>query len=140
MNPKTLDKIRALANDTRGDPATRSRAQEKLRELGQEEPPPQPKLKRAPANRLHPGMRTDPLYELRTFNDLTQWGTTKSGNFIHHVYRYGITYRIVLFRHKKTDTFGWMREDDLNGQTEFSDRFRTLGEAHADAWRNLPIT
>ena len=135
MKPKTIEKIRALASDPRGDPATRSRAQEKLRELEPE--PPRPELRRSPPNRLHHGMRLDPLHTRRVFNDLSLWSRSKNGNLTHQIFLNGISYRLVLFRHKKADTYGWMRADDLNQDTQFSSPFPTLDEAHADSWASL---
>ena len=72
------------------------------------------------------------------FTDLSLWDRTKAGNNpTCIVYHKGISYRIVLFKHKRGDTYGWMRKNTLDDTTEFSGRFRTLGEAHGDAWGSL---
>ena len=82
-------------------------------------------------------MRTDPVYDYYVFTDLGRWGRTKSGNLVFNIYHQGINYKIVLFKHKRTDTYGWMRVDTFNDKTEFSGRFTTIGEAQGDAWASL---
>ena len=43
----------------------------------------------------------------------------------------------LLFKHKRTDTYGWMCVDTFNDKAEFSGRFTTIGEAQGDAWAAL---
>jgi len=142
MRIELIRKIQALADDARGDPATRARAQEKLADIRKSHPhlfkekitfrdvPPDP--------RVH-GMRVDPAYEYFIFSDLNLWDETKAGNKTITIYHKGVNYRIVLFPHKKTATWGWMRVDNFHHQTEFSGRFNTIGEAHADSWSSLMV-
>jgi hypothetical protein len=54
MTPEKLAKVKAIAEDARADPFTRSIAQKML----EAEPGPL-----QPINPLHPGMRTTPEYE-----------------------------------------------------------------------------
>lgn len=138
MTPAKLAKIRAIANDARGDPATRAVAQAVLRRYAQPEsefhdvPPPR--------DPRHPGMRTSPEYDRRMFLDLTQWGETHSGNPIHTTNWKGVSYVVVLFQHKKTPTYGWMRTraGQQNGPVTFSEtKYRTQSEAHRAAWESL---
>ena len=139
MRPELIEKIKRLADDARGDPATRQRAQEKLEAYRGSFPHlfETPKPKPQPRDpRVH-GMRTDPVYDHYVFTDLASWDKTKNGNLVYTVYHKGINYKIVLFKHKKTDTYGWMRVDTFNDTTEFSGRFRTIGEAQGDAWATL---
>lgn len=143
MNPARIAKIKALAEDARGDPATRARAQEKLTVLRTLHPhlfeAEKPKFHNVQQDpRVH-GMRRDQAYEYYIFTDLSLWGETKAGNKVHHAYHKGIIYRIVLFQHHKTPTWGWMRINDTQGGTVFSQRFGTMEEAHADAWANLML-
>lgn len=144
MRIELLRKIKALADDERGHPEVRQRAQEKLDSYRGSHPflfedlKPKSRMTR-PDPRVH-GMRTDPAYEHFVFANLGLWDRTKSGNNLTHtIYYGGVTYRIVLFQHKKTPTWGWMRVPiDISGaEPTFSVKFRTMGEAHADAWRDL---
>jgi hypothetical protein len=140
MNPARIAKIRALADDERGDPATRARAQEKLDAYRLSHPhlfeQPKHKFHDVRQDRRVHGMRLDPAYEYYIFTDLSLWSQTKAGNRTHTVYHKGINYRIVLFQHKKSPTWGWMRVSDYDG-TVFSGRFKTIGEAQADSWTSL---
>lgn len=131
MTPEKLTKIRALANDDRGDPATRAVAQSILKRYAKEEP----KSRSAPRSdpRVH-GLRRDPTYEYHLYCDLSQWDKTKAGNYTYLLYRNGISYRIVLFKHRRSDTYGWMRVNTNEDDTEFSGRFDTIEEAQRDAW------
>ena len=139
MTPEKLAKIRALAEDMRGDPATRLVAlgilrRELLRHAKAEEPvwhdiPDTP--------RNPPGVQNDPDYERHTFMSLHNWGKSGNGNFVHTTTWKGRGYRIVLFKHKKTPTWGWLRVDVLRSQEVWSGRFDNIQGAHQDAWRNL---
>lgn len=139
MRAELIQKIKRLADDARGDPATRARAQEKLAAYRGSHPHlfEEPKPRKPPPDPLVRGMRTDPVYDYYVFTDLGRWGCTKSGNLVFNIYHQGINYKIVLFKHKRTDTYGWMRVDTFNDKTEFSGRFTTIGEAQGDAWANL---
>ena len=142
MTPERLGKIRRLAEDERGHPEVRQRAREKYNSyrgshpwlFEEEKPKPKPK----PDPRVH-GMRTDPAYEYYVFMDLSQWGRTKAGNNLAHiVFHKNVSYRIVLFQHKKSPTWGWMRVPiAADSVPTFSSKFATVGEAHADAWGSL---
>jgi hypothetical protein len=137
LNAAKLAKIRALANDPRGDPATRAIAQAALKRYATE--PPKPEFHDVPPFRAqqHPGMRTSPEYDRYRFMDLGTWRKTANGNPIFYVVHKGRSFRIILFQHKKRPTYGWMRADTITEQVEFSNAFRTQAEAHADAWKSL---
>jgi hypothetical protein len=137
LNPEKLAKIRALATDERGDPATRAIAQAALKRYATD--PPRPEFHDVPPvyNQPHPGMHTSPEYDRHRFMDLGLWKTTTNGNPTFVVVRGGRSYRIVLFRHKKSPTHGWMRINTLTDETEFSGKFATQAEAHANAWTSL---
>jgi hypothetical protein len=141
LTPEKLEKIRRLANDVRGDPATRAIAQAALKRYAQGEPEPQfrdiPKYE----DRVHPGMRQSPDYIHRRFADLGTWDRTKSGgNPTTMVIHAGRAYRIVLFKHRKSPTYGWMRIDTVTDETEFSGKFQTMAEARDAAWTSLMQT
>jgi hypothetical protein len=135
LTPAKLEKIRALANDVRGDAATRAIALAALKRYAAPEPAVHdiPPLRNQP----HPGMRRSPDYEKYVFMDLGQWKTSANGNLTYVITRGGRTYRIVLFKHKKTPTWGWLKIHIDTDQTEFSGRFQTMGAAHRDAWEHL---
>lgn len=136
MTPQRLEKIQRLANDSRGDPATRAIAQAVLRRYAK--PEPKPTFKDVPRDpRVHGLRRNDPVYEYRVYCDLAQWDITKAGNPTYVVYHKGISYRIVLFEYKRSNAWGWMRVDPYHDQTEFSGRFHTIGEAQKNAWDTL---
>jgi hypothetical protein len=154
MRIELIKKIQALANDARGDPATRARAQEKLASLRKTHPdlfheadikakfggdPRNQWRDVRPDPRVH-GMRMDPAYEYFIFSDLNLWDETKTGNKTIVLFHKGVNFRIVLFRHKKTPTWGWMRIDDFHHTTEFSGRFKTIEEAQSDSWASLMAT
>jgi hypothetical protein len=139
MRAELIQKIKRLADDARGDPATRARAKEKLEAYRGSHPHlfETPKAGKPPREpRVH-GLRTDPVYDYYVFTDLGQWDKTKNGNLTYLIYHKGINYRIILFKHKRTDTYGWLRVDTFNDKTEFSGRFGTIGEAQGDAWATL---
>ena len=135
MTPDKLEKIRRLAEDPRGDPATRAIAQAALRRYAQ----PEPAFQDVPPwkDPRHEGMKTSAEYDRYRFMDLGSWKKSANGNLVHAIVHGGIPYRIVIFRHKKTPTWGWLRANTLNEQTEFSGRFSTVGEAHESAWKSL---
>jgi hypothetical protein len=126
MTPDKLEKIRKLAADVRGDPATRAIAQAALKRYAQ---PPQPKTV--------PGIKPSAEHDRYAFMDVGMWRTTANGNPTRFVDHKGRTYRIVIFKHKKTPTWGWMRIDVDADETEFSGRFSSLSEAHRDSWQSL---
>lgn len=143
MRIELVRKIQALADDTRGHPEVRQRAAEKIAELRRAYPhlfeppkPPKPEFHDVRTDpRVH-GMRTDPAYDYYIFTDLSLWDQTKAGNKTHTIYHKGINYRIVLFQHRKSPTWGWMQIGDPEG-TVFSGRFKTVGEAQGDSWASL---
>jgi hypothetical protein len=138
VTPEKLTKIRALANDDRGDPATRMVAQRVLARYAKEEPP---RTRRwAPPHVQHPGLRTSPEYDRYMFMDLANWGESSGGNPIHTTSHNGLSYTIVLFEHKRTPTYGWMRTrtGQYNDKPDFSlTKYSSLGEAHRAAWDSL---
>lgn len=136
MTPAKLAKIRALAADTRGDPATRAIAQAALKRYAAE-PPESVKVRPNPSDPRHPGMRTSPEYDRFRFMDIGAWKTTAKGNPTYLIVVKGRSFRIVMFQHKKRPTHGWMRVDTITDEVEFSRSFSTLQEAHEDAWNSL---
>jgi hypothetical protein len=140
MTPAKLEKIRRLAEDLRGDPATRMIAREILARYQAEpsfsdipEPEPEPK------NPPNPRMRNSDEYERHMFMSLSNWGRSKTGsnNFVHTFTHKGRGYRVILFAHKRTPTYGWLRVDVALNREVWSGRFNSLPEAHADAWKSL---
>jgi hypothetical protein len=129
-----ISKIQALADDERGHPEVRQRAKEWLR--AHHVKPPPPKFHDVKPTPVVHGMRRDPTYEYYVFTDLSLWDRTKSGNRTYVVAHKGINYRIVLFQHKKSPTWGWMRATD-GAEPVFSGRFSTITEAQADSWADL---
>jgi hypothetical protein len=137
MTPEKLAKIQRLAEDPRGDPATRAIAQAALKRYA---PPPRFKdvQEEGPRrNFQHPGLKTSAQYDRYRFMDRATWKVTTNQNPTILVSHKGEPYRIVLFAHKKTPTFGWMRVHMLTDVTEFSGKFKTLAEAHEAAWISL---
>lgn len=123
------EKIRAIAEDQRGDPATRAAAQRKLASFKPAWTP--------PPNKRHPGLWPSPEHERYTFMDLSNWNRTVNGNRSHVITHKGVTYRVVLFEYKKIPDYGWSRFETVMRDAVFSGRFHTLGEAHRDAWTQL---
>jgi hypothetical protein len=136
VTPEKLAKIRALAEDLRGDPATREIARAALRRYAKEEPLEFHDVPPAPENPA--GMRNAPEYEQYVFMSLRNWGRVKStGNFVHTCSHKGRGYRVVLFSHKKTPTFGWLRVDVASNVEVWSGKFSDLQGAHRNAWESL---
>ena len=136
MNAAKLAKIKALANDPRGDPATRAIAQRVLDQHAKAPPPPMQDVPRF-VDQRHPGVRTSSEYDRHRFFDLNGWKTTNAGNRTFSIVRGGRSFRIVIFPHKNTPTWGWMRIDTISEKTEFSGKFATIAEAHGAAWQSL---
>src|SRR5580692_1937341 len=142
MTPDKLEKIRRLAEDIRGDPATRMIAKKIL-----ERYQPEPTFHDVDAEikkhfhgdpRNPPGMRNSDEYEHHIFMSLSNWGRSKtSNNLVHSFTHKGRGYRVVLFAHKRSPTYGWLRVDVARNAEVWSGKFSSLGEAHADAWDNL---
>jgi hypothetical protein len=138
LNPEKLAKIRALANDVRGDPATRAIAKAALKRYASSDAAiPEQELWNNARNPPNPRMQNTPEYNRFRFMDLSNWRTTANGNPTHLIVHKGKSYRVVLFKHKKRPTHGWMRIDTITDATEFSGAFKTVEEAHADAWKSL---
>jgi hypothetical protein len=137
MTPQRLAKIRALASDTRGDPATRMIALEILRRYEKTEEPTFHDIPDEPQNPPNPRMRNSDQYVQYTFMSLRNWGKSANGNFVHSFTYKNRAYRVVLFKHKKTPTYGWLRVGITSGVEEWSGRFSTIEEAHKDAWTKM---
>jgi hypothetical protein len=139
MTPDKLEKIRRLAEDIRGDPATRMIAKKILERYQPEStfhdvPEPEPQ------NPPNPRMRNSDAYEKHVFMSLHNWGRSKtSNNLVHSFTHKGRAYRVVLFAFKKSPTYGWLRVDLARGQEVWSGRFDSLPEAHAAAWTSLTM-
>jgi hypothetical protein len=137
MNAEKLAKIKALAEDRRGDPATRAIAQ-RAYERYSREPPRRAEPEWKPRNLQHEGMKTSPEYDRYMFLNIGGWRKSKNGNPYHTTKHKGIGYHFVLFQHRRK-TWGWLRTNQNDEQTEFSGKFATLAEAHADAWTKLQM-
>jgi hypothetical protein len=140
MTPERLAKIRAIAMDLRGNPAVREVALEMLRRYETVEEPTFHDVKDEPQNPTNPRMHPSDEYERHMFMSLHNWGKSANGNFVHSFTHKNRAYRVVLFKHKKTPTFGWLRADIARGTEVWSGRFRDMQEAHRDAWTNLMAT
>ena len=127
MDPAKLAKIKALAEDARGDPKLRAIAQ---RFFDENKPSPS-----TPKSNIHPGLRTSQEYERFLFMNLANWGKSKTGNYVHDVSWNGALYTIILFKHKQTPTYGWLRTH--GAAKAFSGKYGTLVEAHRSAWDSL---
>jgi hypothetical protein len=143
ISEKQLAKIRALAADERGDPATRAVAQAALKRYASYTDP-HTQTSKNPyqfVDQRHPGMKTSAEYDRYRFLDLGSWRLTTAGNPTFSIAINGKMWRVVLFKHKKTPTYGWMRIDMFSEETEFSSRrFKTMAEAHQDIWKILSGT
>lgn len=136
MNAQKLAKIKAIADDMRGHPEVRRVAQEMYRRYAAEaEAKPKPKPFR---DTRHEGMKTSAAYDRYMFMDLGSWRrAAATGNPFFHATHNGRPYFFVIFKHKKTPTYGWVRTDETTKETVFSGRFATMAEAHEDAWKTL---
>lgn len=128
MTLSKLEKIRALATDPRGDPATREIAKQTLKRFGAD---PEWRDERVA------GLKTSADYDRNRFLDVSAWKKTTSGNRVHDILWKGRPFRVVLFRYKKANGWGWLRIDTFRDRREFSKRFETIAEAHAAAWTSL---
>ncbi len=148
LTPQKIAAIRALADDARGDPATRAIAQNKLEQyrishpelFEQWKPQRETRTKNPYAQYSHknPGTQNSEDFERFRFMDLSMWGRTVAGNPTAMATRGGLAYRIILFEHKKTPTWGWLRIETQSGDETFSRvKFATMQEAHRDAWNSL---
>jgi hypothetical protein len=82
------------------------------------------------------------LAKTRTrFMDMDNWRESGAGNpTIGNVAMKGVEYRVVLFRHKKTPTFGYLIievDADEDAETFSNVRYATQNEAHRAAWEAL---
>lgn len=134
MTPARLAKIRALAADVRGNPYIRAVAQRMLEKHGGAErwkPPPDPP---------NPGLKTSEEFDKFVFMNLDTWDETVNGNYRTNIKWQGRAYRFILFRHKKTPTWGWLRADIANNTESWSrNKYATLEEAHQSAWLHLTL-
>lgn len=129
MTPERLAKIRALAEHPSTNPRMREIAKRILNEHWT--PPP---------NKPNPGTRTSEEYDRFIFMDLDNWGQSASGNYVHTTKWENRDYRFVLFKHKKTPTWGWLRVDiKTESETWSRNKYATLREAHESAWLHLSL-
>lgn len=146
-------KIARLAGDERGDAATRAIAWAKLEALQtaypelfwiDEEPAPATAPEAAADAPGWSDVATgdekpeDPNAPPARFMDLSKWDTTANGHRS-HILLHGKTrrelFRVVLFRHKKTPTHGWLRIDLRTEAQVFSQiKHHTIREAMLDLW------
>lgn len=93
-----------------------------------------------PPNQPNPGTRTSEEYDQFIFMNLDNWGESANGNYVHTTKWEGRDYRFVLFRHKKTPTWGWLRVDIKSDTETWSrNKYATLREAHESAWLHLSL-
>jgi hypothetical protein len=137
MTPEKLAKIRRLAGDLRGDPATRMIALEILRRYEKTEEPTFHDIPDEPQNPPNPRMRNSEEYERYRFMSLRDWRRSAAGNPVHVFTWKGHPYRVTLFKHKKTPTWGWLRVHLGTEEEIWSGRFSTIEEAHKAAWTSL---
>jgi hypothetical protein len=123
MNPDKLAKIRAIAMDPRGNPATRAVAQKML----EEHAPPPPPLRQPP----NPRMRHSAEYDRWKFMDLEKWKKTVNGNLTYLLNNH----RVILFQRSKT--WGALIINLTDDSRFFSSRYATLSEAHRASWDHL---
>jgi hypothetical protein len=130
-----IKKIRAVADDKRGDPRTRAVAQAKLEAYKLSHPQLFATWNPPPRNPQDPGMKVSDEYAKYRYMDLGNWGKSSKGNPTHLVNHKGRGYRVVLFSHRRTPTFGFLIVDVQRDASTFSDLFyKTLSEAHRGAW------
>jgi hypothetical protein len=138
MTPQKLAKIRALAEDTRGDPAIRAVALQILRRYEKVEEPTFHDVKDDPyRNPPNPRMQNSEDYERYVFMNLHAWRRSAAGNPVHNLTWKRRAYRVTLFKHKKTPTWGWLRVNMNTDEEVWSGRFSTIEEAHKAAWTSL---
>jgi hypothetical protein len=139
MTPAKLDKIRRMAADLRGDPATRTIAIEMLRRWEEQHPPSFTDVEEPEEDKPQnpPGMRNSEDYERHVFMSLHNWGRSQNGNLVHTFTYKKRAYRVVLFAHKKTQTYGWLRVDVARSEEVWSSKFSSMPAAHTDAWTCL---
>ena len=132
-------KIKAVADDARGHPAVRKIAIDKLEALRRSHP----HLFHRPASAASAsqgatrGRAPAPVKGKARFLDLANWRETANGNVSIVITVRGVEYRVVLFQHKQTPTWGWLIIDTDDGEETFSGRYPTRDEAHMDAWEAL---
>jgi hypothetical protein len=140
VDAELIDKIRALAEDLRGDARIRAVAQSKLDGYKISHPHLFTWKQPPPHNQRNPRTEHSEDYARFRFMDLETWGLTVNGNRTCIVTRNGVAYRVVLFRYKKRPAWGWTRfnltTDD--GVPTFSQNsFTTMAEAQKNAWDSL---
>ena len=136
MTPDKLEKIRRLALDTRGDPAVRAIAVAAYRRYAGKDPEPDEPKSQWKDTR-HEGVKTSAEYDQFRFLNLGLWKKSAKGNPYHTIVWKKKLYHFTIFHHKKTPTYGWVRNEVNTENTVFSGRFSTLAAAHADAWQCL---
>ena len=138
MTPARRVKIKALAEDERGDPKIRAVAQRMLKR--HPEPPPKPK---PPHQQRVSGVERSPEYLQFMFMDLNQWKPYgKKGKGLSHITSYrGIAYKFVLYEFSQPigTVWGWKRTSDKDVKLSHM-LFDTRAEAHRDAWQRLQTT
>ena len=132
MTPARRAKIKALAEDARGNPATRAIAQRMLKRYP--EPPKPPRQQRVS------GVERSPEYLQFIFMDLNRWKPYgKKGQGLSHITSYGgIAYKFVLYKFSQPigAVWGWKRTSGKDVKVSHT-LFETRTEAHKDAWKSL---
>ncbi len=132
MTPARRAKIKALAEDARGNQATRAIAQRVLERYP--EPPEPPRQQRVS------GIERSPEYLQFIFMDLNRWKRAGKSNLFHITSYKGRVYKFVIFK-STTDHWGWKRRivDDDSIAASMAIGFETCAEAHRDAWKTLQM-
>jgi hypothetical protein len=125
MTPQRRAKIEALANDLRGDSATRALAQAMLARHPIER-----------RNQQDPGIRTSAEYDRWRFMDLGAWRKPKRGVFSLIFARRNVPYHVILFSDVENKYYGSVTDLHTQKADEFGP-FATIKEAHEESWRKL---
>ena len=102
MTPARRAKIKALAEDARGNQATRAIAQRMLERYP--EPPKPPRQQRVP------GIERSPEYLQFIFMDLNRWKRAGKSNLFHITSYKGTVYKF-LFSNPQQIGWGWRRRN-----------------------------
>ena len=141
--PDLIAKIKAVADDRRGDPNTRAAAQRKLDAFRKTDPhlfevrkPDPPPPSPPPRNPQAPGMQRAPEWQMRTYLDLSLWKKSAAGNLTTLVATRAGAHRMTLFQYK-TKEWGWIMAPVGRTEKVFGRRYKTQSEAHRASWEHL---
>lgn len=139
-------KIARLAGDERGDPRIREIAHAKLANLKAAYPhlfvletPTEPAPWSDVADVADGAPPSPPPTKGKArFMDIRNWDVTAAGNATITVTVRGVGFKVVLFKHKRTPTWGYLLIDtDTDVETFSNVRYPTEVGAHEAAWEAL---